>query len=78
MDYDLRLNDDGTYSTFPFYQPVDIRFVTPLLRLSHDPYLLWLRRIEAYDEDLENTFQWIGRVNARLYDAFERAPQDAV
>ena len=71
LDFDLIKNEDGTYSTYPFYQPVDIRFVTPILRLTNDPYLLWLQRIDAQDEYIEKIFTWIERINKRLFIAFE-------
>ena len=71
LDFDLIKNEDGTYSTWPFYQPVDIRFVTPILRLTNDPYLLWLERIDAQDEYIEKIFKWIERINKRLFIAFE-------
>ncbi len=32
LDFDLSKNDDGTYSTHPFYQLVDVRFVTPNIK----------------------------------------------
>lgn len=71
MDFDLTRNEDGTFSTYPFYPEVDIRLVTPLLRLSHDPYLLWLERIDAKHGYVEQVFEWIRRTNVRLFDAFE-------
>ncbi len=71
LDFDLIKNEDGTYSTYPFYQPVDIRFVTPILRLTNDPYLLWLERIDAQDEYIEKIFKWIERINKRLFIALE-------
>ena len=71
LGFDLIKNEDGTYSTYPFYQPVDIRFVTPILRLTNDPYLLWLERIDAQDEYIEKIFKWIERINKRLFIAFE-------
>jgi hypothetical protein len=71
LDFDLIRNEDGTYSTYPFYQSVDIRYVTPILRLTHDPYLLWLERINAQDEYIEKIFKWIERINKRLFIAFE-------
>lgn len=73
MDFNLTRNEDGTFSVYPFYQEVDIRFVTPLLRLCHDPYLLWLERIDAKHADVEQVFEWIRRMNVRLFDAFEDA-----
>ena len=72
LDFDLIKNDDETYSTYPFYQPVDVRFVTPILRLTNDPYLLWLERIEIQDEYIEKVFKWIERVNKQLFISFEK------
>ncbi len=72
LDFDLAKNDDGTYSTYPFYQPVDVRFVTPILRLTNDPYLLCLERIDAEDEYVTKVFYWIKNMNLRLFVAFEK------
>jgi len=71
MDFNLSRNDDGTFSVYPFYQQVDIRFVTPLLRLCHDPYVLWLRRIDAADEYLLKVLDWIRETNVKLFGRFE-------
>jgi hypothetical protein len=73
MDYHLIRREDGTFSTYPHYQEVDIRIVTPLLRLSNDPYVLWLKRIDAFDENFKNMYAWIHKINKRLFDAFEAA-----
>lgn len=73
MDYHLQKNDDGTFSTYPFYQEVDIRFVTPILRLCHDPYVMWLKRIDAADEYLLKALEWTRRMNSKLYASFEAA-----
>jgi hypothetical protein len=71
MDYDLIRNEDGTFSPGPFYQRVDIRFVTPLINILHDPYLLWLRRIDAESKYVTKAFDWIKSVNVKLYSSFE-------
>jgi hypothetical protein len=71
MDFCLQRNDDGTFSTFPFYHPADIRYVTPTLRLCTRPYRLWLKRIDVEDENLVKILDWIDRVNARLFKAFD-------
>lgn len=76
MDYDLVRNGDETFSAYPFYQDVDVRFVTPILRLCHDPYLLWLERIHAKDDYVQSTFEWIRAVNIKLFGAFEQAYAD--
>ena len=52
LEYDLVRNDDGTFKAHPFYPDADIRFVTPILRLCHEPYVLWLKRVEIGHEDL--------------------------
>jgi len=71
MDYCLRTNDDGTYSTFPFYQPADIRFVTPTIRFCNPPFRLWLQRIEVDDPNLLNALDWIDRVNTAVFRRFD-------
>jgi hypothetical protein len=71
LDFDLTKNEDGTYTTFPFYQPGDVRFVTPILRFTNDPYLLWLERIDCKNKSIEKVFKWIEVVNMRLFLAFE-------
>ncbi len=71
LDFDLAKNDDGTFSPHPFYQPVDVRFVTPILRLTNAPYLLWLERIDCKNEYIEKVFKWIENINKRLFLAFE-------
>ncbi len=59
LDFDLQKKEDGIYGPYPFYQPVDIRFITPILRFCHDPYLLWLKRIECEDESITKIFFYI-------------------
>lgn len=71
LDFDLSKNEDGTYYPYPFYHSVDVRFVTPILRLTNDPYLLWLERIECNDEYIKKIFNWIENINKRLFIAFE-------
>jgi len=71
MDFNLSRNEDGTFSAYPFYQEVDIRFVTPLLRLCHDPYVLWLKRIDAEHEYLTEVLNWIRATNMSLFGRFE-------
>jgi hypothetical protein len=72
MDWCLQRNEDDTFSVFPFYHPPDIRYVSPTLRFTNKPYILWLERIEAYDENLRNVFDWIERVNSRIYIMFDQ------
>lgn len=71
MDWCLSKNDDGTFSTYPFYQPADIRYVTPTLNFTNKPFRLWLQRIDAYDEDISNLLDWVERMNATLYVHFD-------
>ena len=58
MGYCLRRNDDGTFSTFPFYQAADIRFVTPTRNFCSLPFRLWLARIEVDDKYLFEFLNW--------------------
>lgn len=71
MDWCLSKNDDGTFSTFPFSHSADIRFVSPTLRFTIEPYRLWLQRIDAYDESFKSLLNWIERVNTALFRKFD-------
>jgi len=71
MDYHLTRNEDGTFFANPHYQEVDVRFISPLLRLCDDPYRLWLRRIQAEDVYLTKVLDWIRAMNIRLFESFE-------
>lgn len=73
MDYCLSRNTDGTYSAYPFFQPADIRFVSPTLRFTNKPFRLWLERIEANDLNLMRALDWIDRVNAAIFRKFDEA-----
>lgn len=75
MDWDLRRNDDGTFSAYGLYCPADIRFVTPVLNFTIEPYRLWLKRIGCADENLMRLLDWVERVNTALFMQFdERFP----
>lgn len=71
MDWCLVKNDDGTFSSYPFHHPADIRLVTPTLQFTNKPFRLWLQRIDVYDENLKSTLDWVERVNAGMYRAFD-------
>lgn len=71
MDWCLIRNDDGSFSSFLFHHPADIRYVTPILRFTTGPFRLWLHRIDAYDENLGNVLDWVDRVNAALFRKFD-------
>ena len=73
MDYCLSRNEDGTYSAYPFYQPADIRFVSPTLRFANKPFRLWLGRIGADDPNLMRSLDWIDRVNNAIFRKFDVA-----
>ncbi len=73
MDYCLSRNSDGTYSPFPFFQPADIRFVSPTLGFANKPFRLWLKRIEVDEVNLIHTLDWIDRVNNALFRKFDEA-----
>jgi len=47
----------------PIIKTVDIRFVTPLLKITNEPYLLWLKRIDAELDYFEKIFDWVNSVN---------------
>jgi hypothetical protein len=71
MDFDLTKNEDGTFSAYPFYCPVDVRFVAPVLRFTIKPFRLWLRRIRCDDENLEKLLNWVERMNNTLFLQFD-------
>lgn len=71
MDWCLVRNDDGTFSAFTDHHPADIRFVTPIVNFTIKPFRLWLERIDAYEDALKSTMDWIERVNRRLFHSFD-------
>lgn len=71
MDYCLSRNTDGTYSAYPFFQPADVRSVSPTLRFANKPFRLWLKRIEADDPNLMRALDWIDRVNTAIFHKFD-------
>lgn len=72
MDWDLTRNEDGTFSTFALYCPADIRFVTPVLRFAIEPYRLWLKRIDCFDDNTAGVLDWVERVNTALFRQFDQ------
>ena len=71
MEFCLHRNEDGTFSTYPFYHEADVRFVTPTIRFCNMPFRPWLKRIEADDKYLIDSLDWIDRVNAALFRKFD-------
>lgn len=71
MDWGLVRNDDGTFSAFTDYHPADIRFMAPVLNFTIRPFRMWLERIDAYDDNIKGTMDWIERVNTRLFRTFD-------
>jgi hypothetical protein len=71
MDWCLNRNEDGSFSTYPFYHPADIRYVAPTLRFTNRPFRLWLQRIDAYDESFAQLLDWVERVNAAMFKKFD-------
>ncbi len=54
LDYHIIGEENGLYRIDPFYQQVDMRFVTPVVKICIEPYTLWLKRIEAYSEQVDS------------------------
>jgi Family of unknown function (DUF5677) len=71
MDFGLFRNEDGTFSTYPFYRSADVRYVTPLLRFCIPAYRMWLARIDAADSDATRALDWAERVNVALFVRFD-------
>ncbi len=72
MDFCLQKNDDDTFSVFPFYHEADIRYVCPTIKFCNEPYRLWLKRIDAEDQNFSDVLDWIERVNIRLITLFDQ------
>lgn len=71
LDFDLVKNGDGTFLPYPFYQSVDVRFVTPILRLTNISFEEWLKYIDVYNRYFETLFKWLRSINIKLFNAFE-------
>ena len=71
MDWCLIKNDDETFLANPFHHPADIRYVGPLLIYTNNAYRMWLKRIDAYDENFITLLDWIEAVNRTLYNCFD-------
>ena len=71
MDWCLSRTEEGTFSAYPFHHKPDIRFVSPTLLFTNEPYRLWLQRIDAYDDDFKGLLDWVERVNAILFRKFD-------
>ena len=71
MDFYLSKRTDGTFDSYPFSHPADIRYVTPLLEYTNKPYRLWLARINVDIEYLVGVLDWIERVNHALFRRFD-------
>ena len=71
MDWCLVRNEDGTFSAFTDYHPADIRFLTPMLTFTINPFKLWLERIDVYDGYIKDTLEWIEKVNNTLLLKFD-------
>ncbi|MEL7738444.1 DUF5677 domain-containing protein [Citromicrobium bathyomarinum] len=71
MDWGLVRNSDGTFSAFTEYHPADIRYMAPILNFTIRPFRMWLERIDAYDDNVKGTIDWIERVNTRIFRTFD-------
>jgi hypothetical protein len=71
MDWCLSQNGDGTFSAFPFSHSAELRYVSPMLRFTNKPFILWLQRIDAYDANMQNVLEWIDRANTALFRKFD-------
>jgi hypothetical protein len=72
MDWCLISNEDGTFSTYPFHHPADIRYISPILTFCHEPFKLWLERIDVDEDFLFDLLDWTGSLNQRLFLEFDR------
>jgi len=72
MDWCLQKNEDKTFSVYPFYHEADVRYICPTLKYCNESYRLWLRRIDCEDENMTNVFDWIERVNNRIFMIYDQ------
>ena len=72
MDYCLSQNDDGTFSTYPLFQPADIRHLSTTLMFCNEPYKRWLSRIDVHEPALSDILDWIERFNKTLFRKFDK------
>lgn len=71
MDWCLTKNEDGSFSSYPFSHPADIRCLSPTLRFTNQPYRLWLQRIDAHDEELDKLLNFVEQMNTKLFKKFD-------
>jgi hypothetical protein len=67
LEFNLVQNEDGTYTANPFFHPADIRYIAPLLKVCHEPFELWVKRIQVNDEYIEKVLKWLDSVNTKLF-----------
>jgi Family of unknown function (DUF5677) len=72
MDFCLHRNEDGTFSSYPFYHEADIRFLAPTLRFCNLPFKLWIERIGIAESNLPRILAWVDNVNTRLFVVFDQ------
>jgi hypothetical protein len=71
LDWCLTKEADGTYNPNLFSYPADIRFMAPTVKFTNPPFRLWLKRIDALDENLCGVLDWIEKVNTTLFHKFD-------
>ncbi len=71
MDFCLQKNEDSTFSVYPFYHSVDVRYIIPTLTFCFEPFRLWVKRIDCEDEYITDVFDLVERVNRRIYMIFD-------
>jgi hypothetical protein len=73
MDWDLTPNPDGTFSTHPFFHQPDVRYVSPILEFTTQPYRLWCERIGLTEENsgFVDVLDWVEHFNRALFMKFD-------
>jgi hypothetical protein len=71
LDWCLTDEPDGTYKSYLFSYPADVRFMAPTVKFANPPFRLWLSRIDALDENLSGVLDWIEKVNTTLFRRFD-------
>jgi len=71
LDWCLTRSADGTYKPNLFSYPADVRFLAPTVLFTNEPFRLWAKRIEVYDDNTRNLLDWIDKVNRTIFHAFD-------
>ena len=70
MDWSLDPKEDGMYSAYSLFKSADMRIVSSAFHYSTRAYRLWLKRVEADNDNLIDTLNAIERINLAIVHRF--------